>query len=302
MDAVMDARDAMAARRQATGTRAHPAPHAPGLDVGIVLAALLAALVASCATPQTKAPEASALSVTMEAREQHRVVIAQRRAEQARALGIHHRLSAANLDFCSVSSASMGAAFETSASYPKDFETAAREAGIGARPVVAAVLDDSPAAAAGLRVGDVVMAVDGRRVAASALGLQKLRHDIAAGAGRMEMSIMRADGPLTLGLMRETICGYPLRVVNDRDLNARADGASILLQRGMLRFAASDEDLALVIAHEMAHNAMGHVRARSRSEIAGLIGGVLVDGAVPMATGVQTDAFGRIGAHVGASA
>ena len=40
---------------------------------------------------------------------------------------------------------------------------------------------------------------------------------------------------------------------------AFADGTKVFLTRGMMRFAQSDEELALVVAHETAHNIMGHI-------------------------------------------
>ena len=55
----------------------------------------------------------------------------------------------------------------------------------------------------------------------------------------------------------------------------------------MMRFAQSDEELALVVAHETAHNIMGHIDKKFGNV---LIGGVL-DILFAAATGVQTRAF-----------
>jgi predicted Zn-dependent protease len=44
-------------------------------------------------------------------------------------------------------------------------------------------------------------------------------------------------------------------------VRARADGILVLLYAGMLRFSDNDDELATVIAHELAHNILRH-RAR----------------------------------------
>lgn len=48
------------------------------------------------------------------------------------------------------------------------------------------------------------------------------------------------------------------------DLNAWADGRNIVVTARMMRFAATDDELAFVVAHEMAHNLLGHA-AKLRS-------------------------------------
>jgi Zn-dependent protease with chaperone function len=60
----------------------------------------------------------------------------------------------------------------------------------------------------------------------------------------------------------------PVAVVNflvsvgARDsVNAKATGKRVVINRGMLRFAENDHELAFVISHEIAHNLMRHVRA-----------------------------------------
>jgi predicted Zn-dependent protease len=48
-------------------------------------------------------------------------------------------------------------------------------------------------------------------------------------------------------------------VLSESDaVNAFADGEKVVITKGMMRFVENDRELSLVIAHEMAHNAMGH--------------------------------------------
>lgn len=262
----------------------------------------VALALSACATPQTAGPAVTAEAINAEALAQRTYVLNQRRAELKRVLSIHHRLSAANLEFCKTKSAAIGAMLETVASYPKEFAAAARASGVGDQPVVAAVLETSPAEAAGLKVGDELASVNGAPVKPNPAGFKAVRTSLATATGPVTVVVKRGDEMLTIAVTPEQICGYPIAAPGDQELNAFADGDSIVIARGMVRFAASDSELALVIGHEMAHNAMGHIDAKQRNQMAGAIGGALLDGLLLAATGVQTDAFTRVGANMGAAA
>ena len=60
-------------------------------------------------------------------------------------------------------------------------------------------------------------------------------------------------------------------------VNAWADGARIVVGEGLLRRCGSDADLALIVAHEMAHNLLHH-----RQRLAAL--GVSADPSAPVST------------------
>ena len=62
------------------------------------------------------------------------------------------------------------------------------------------------------------------------------------------------------------------------DVNAMADGTHVLLFTGMLRFADTDEELATVVGHEMAHNLMDHVSKQQGNALLGTILDILVAG------------------------
>jgi predicted Zn-dependent protease len=61
----------------------------------------------------------------------------------------------------------------------------------------------------------------------------------------------------------------------------------------MLRFVENDQELALVIGHELAHNAMGHIGAKTTNYVLGSVFDILA-----AAYGVNTQgAFGNAGAQ-----
>lgn len=67
----------------------------------------------------------------------------------------------------------------------------------------------------------------------------------------------------------EAGCKYSLALEQDQTINAFADGEKIMITQGIANFARSDEVLALVIAHEMAHNLMKHIEARKTNAAGG---------------------------------
>lgn len=82
-------------------------------------------------------------------------------------------------------------------------------------------------------------------------------------------------------------CTMGFKIVEDRAVNAFASGKAVYITTGMLAFLRSDEEVALVIGHEMAHNLLDHHGKKSGNEILGAIVGGAVGGAIGMS---MTDA------------
>lgn len=94
-------------------------------------------------------------------------------------------------------------------------------------------------------------------------------------------------------------CMYDLGVEQSDALNAYADGTKIVVSTAMLNFVNSDEELALVLSHEMAHNMLNHVRAGQTNAMAGGIFGTLAD-ALLQSQGVNTGgALSKVGSNMG---
>jgi predicted Zn-dependent protease len=64
--------------------------------------------------------------------------------------------------------------------------------------------------------------------------------------------------PRSVTLAPARICSYPVHVLDNEKVNAYADGDSVKITKGMLWFVEADTELAMVLAHELAHNLMGH--------------------------------------------
>lgn len=100
---------------------------------------------------------------------------------------------------------------------------------------------------------------------------------------------LRRIRPQALRLCHEMnvgVCTWQFRASFDRSLNAsaRPDGL-IVINRGIVEYAANEEEVALVIAHEIGHQMANHLVTGQRNRAVGsLIGGVLLGALAAAAT------------------
>lgn len=89
-------------------------------------------------------------------------------------------------------------------------------------------------------------------------------------------------------------CYFPVELVDDQTINAFADGNKVYIPVGMIRFAENDDELALVVGHELAHNTLSHASKKAGNSAIGSIFDLLV----LATTGVDTaGAFGDMASH-----
>ena len=58
----------------------------------------------------------------------------------------------------------------------------------------------------------------------------------------------------------------PLRIVENTEVNAYTDGKEVVLYSGMLNYVESKDELAAVLAHEVAHAVLEHVYTKMMFE------------------------------------
>lgn len=73
------------------------------------------------------------------------------------------------------------------------------------------------------------------------------------------LQVLRQGEVITPKLETQNLCHYPVKLRYSAAINAYATGRSIIVTTAMMDFA-SDQELALVIGHELAHNTQGHLR------------------------------------------
>lgn len=195
------------------------------------------------------------------------------RAEDHRVAAIVYRLGVAGRRFCEEQLPLTGLLFHHLAEYePRDRAGAiARyrlDRGIGVLSVIAG----SPAAAAGIRAGDVLIAVNGTpfpspvEIAAMRSRPQwrplveaseaQLEEQFRAGPARL--AVLRGGQEIYVQLTGIMGCPARSRLARSSQSNAFADGRYAIMTTRFLGFFRSDDELAVAMAHELAHNILRH--------------------------------------------
>lgn len=181
------------------------------------------------------------------------------------------RLSAANVALCPAARQSAGWALHSAKQYSEGLRPhAAERFGLrGDLPGVLAAPPGSPAAAAGLRAGDLLLTADGQSLAAGdhagapswdGLGRNLRVVDEALADGDARFRVQRGAETLDLIVRPEPACGYDVQLNPSDELNARADGRRLFISTALAGFAASDDELAVILGHELAHHVLRHRR------------------------------------------
>jgi predicted Zn-dependent protease len=114
-----------------------------------------------------------------------------------------------------------------------------------------------------------------RRIVSDDEVLQTLR----SAAGRVRGPAAQVCGEMNVG-----VCTWQFRALRDRSLNASAGpNGMIMVNSGIVEYAANEEEVCLVIAHEIGHQAANHVAAGQRNQAVGALIGALLLGAVGVA-------------------
>ncbi len=169
---------------------------------------------------------------------------------------------------------------KTQYSYSSEFVRAAQVLfNLTERLQITGVLTGSGAARAGLRRGDILIAAEGKTLptgqnAERAAGA--ILAPLASTRANMKLTIQR-DGKqqeITVPLTRA--CAFRVDLGNADNVNSYADGQRAMITRGMLNFTKSNNELAYLIAKEMAHNILGHAaKQRANSIVAQQIDNLL---------------------------
>ncbi len=89
---------------------------------------------------------------------------------------------------------------------------------------------------------------------------------------------IRAPAAQLCSEMNVGVCQWRFGAVRDRSMNAGAmPNGLIVVNRGIVEYAENEEEVCLVIAHEMGHQAANHVAASQHNQAVGaMIGAVLL--------------------------
>ncbi|NRR30122.1 M48 family metalloprotease [Oxalobacteraceae bacterium] len=181
-----------------------------------------------------------------------------------------------NADLCKTQARNLlGFTAKNKFSYPGDYAEASRAVlGYGDRLQVSGVLAGSGAARAGLRKGDGLISVEGKQLptgqnaetlAAAILG------PLSSKNAALSMSVWRDGATRSMSVPVTRACAFKVDLGNADNINSYADGQRVMITRGMINFAQTDEAIAFVLAKDIAHNVLGHAGTMRSSATIGSI-------------------------------
>ena len=249
---------------------------------------ILVVALAACA-PQSRFPTIDKKLAEAEARKQRIVALETQLRHSERLQSIAYAVLNDNAELCGERVRNgMGFLAHRLQDYDEEWrEVAKSHFGLDEHRLVYAVFKGSDAEAAGMAKGDRILRVDKPSPGAGNAG--------QGGGDQVTLTLDRKGDTVKIVSRRNLVCDYPVTLVRDDSVNAFADGNGIHMSTGMLRFAETDAELALVIGHELAHNTRGHIQAKQGNALLGALLGV----GLSVAIGVNV---AELGAQLGASA
>ncbi len=263
---------------------------------GLCTGVLLCLLVSACA-PTTQRVRVDNQATQVEARKQRQVALQAYMDDQQRLMRVSYPLLTKGSDLCGEDLRyTTGLALANSSTLlGEDFKESAQNTFQLTDDVKAVyVIPGSAADKAGIRTGDTVRYIGDWSLPAGQnavrQSLEQLQLQTQTGKA-VRVDILRNGRGQSLLITPDRSCSYPVLLGEGDEVNAYADGKQVVVQRGMMRFAMSDTELALVISHEIAHNSMSHVRSKMTNYALGTV----VDLAAQILLGIPTQGlFGKL--------
>lgn len=137
--------------------------------------------------------------------------------------------------------------------------------------VVIFVLENTPAFDAGLKPGDLILAIDKKDMVHYGPGFE---NSLKSGQTIL-LTVLRNHERLDLPLRVEQMpVGVNFTVVDDQSVNASAGTNQIFVTYGLLNFAKTDDEIAAVIGHELGHLSRGHVNRMTGGNVVSFIAAI----------------------------
>ena len=176
----------------------------------------------------------------------------------------------ANATLCPRTTRDIGITVHTLSDYQPNLQPFAEVLmGASERLSIRTVRADSPADEAGFETGDVIIGINGAYMPGG-FTVQKffqIASQNAFKAKTARIDIRRGDERKTLTVSPETICNYPANVFFNENANGHTDGEQIIITSELMKTVPDDVNLALIIAHEIAHAIKGHTRKAKALEL-----------------------------------
>ena len=230
-----------------------------------------------CATTM-KLPEVDVDEAEHEAYRQRVAAWRKEAADNQRFSEIAFSIRRDNVKFCKRKAFEIGITYATIDQHEEVWRDVARTEGkITERLTVLTVARESAAAAAGLLPGDKIVRVNGEDIGVGPKAREEFKWALEDHEKQnMSLNVWRDGETHSIETAPSLVCKYPFYLIRQDDLNAWTDGQSVFFTTAMLRFVKSDDALALILGHELAHITLGHVRKQITNTVIGAAIGAVV--------------------------
>jgi beta-barrel assembly-enhancing protease len=218
------------------------------------------------------------------------------------------RIASRNTGACPKIWGALGISLQHVSQYEPAYRAAAQAAfGLDdSYPSILAVAKGAPAADSGLKPNDRLRAVNGVDLAGNSRG-QKSAASYDAVSSAMAalealpeksaavLSIERGDQRLEVSVTPQNVCRSRVELAPGNAINANANGLVAQISGRLVNWVRNDDELALVIAHEMAHNLLDHPkRLNEKSPLSGLATSLGLSGRAQRQMELDADRMGII--------
>lgn len=233
----------------------------------VVVLCALSLLLSGCGAV-TKRPDVDDVDVAAESSRMYEMVVGRDQQMLRRLSDLSTPLLIGNADLCDTKTryviALKTANIEDYRGRKRDAMQAVYE--LDDRIQVVLVGREGPAHIAGLREGDIILAVNDIETprGMSASKFFKLHVAPLVEEGKpIKFTLLRKAQRIIALVQPVLACDYPVRLMVTSVVNAYANGSSIVVNSGLLSNFPDDEEVGVVVAHELAHNIMGHIEKKT---------------------------------------
>jgi hypothetical protein len=204
------------------------------------------------------------------------------RRDDLRVAAVAYRLALAGVARCPTKYPLTGLLFHHLAEYePVDRPLMVDRHALHRGPGILTVVQGSPAARAGLTAGDTLLSANGVPFPSGASIAQEPNREKwrrrtneseqqledALVKGPVRLTVLRSGREIALTLDSVPGCLGRVRLARSSQVNAFATDRGAVMTTAMLSFLRSDDELAVVLGHELSHNILGHPGMRTEEGI-----------------------------------
>jgi len=270
------------ARQKARPWRTHHSINLHTHNVKPLILLALLFILAACASPKQTSFALQKTEIEAERTRHYTQAFTYQLKQRARLAEVAQPLLESSIHDCpSNTRYSLGIFLHSLQSYTEQERPAAEQLyQLNETPKILYVLNNG-AANPQLKTGDQLLKVNDQQAPKNITKLQRLIAESIKKGDPVSFLIQRNNEPRTVTITPHKICAYPILYSNSDTINGYADGHKIIITAGLMRVAKQDPQLALIIAHELAHNTLHHINQRlTNTALGGLIDIALISSGV----------------------